>query len=133
MSYFTMLSKAQRCWLIGTLLIAVLIIALGWIMEPGREDATIFSPTVDMSIRDIAPELDVTGKALARELGLPVDVPKKKSLRKLGVSQADLDHASAHLLSHRPTKLKYYIFTAIVLWGLVFLVRLGRPDGSLVS
>lgn len=78
-------------------------------------------------------KLDTTGKALARELGLPVDVPKAKPLRKLGVEQDDLDHVAEHLLSHRPSQLKYYVFAALVLWGLVFLIRLGRPDGSPVS
>jgi len=86
-----------------------------------------------MSIKDIAPQLGVTGKALARELGLPLDVPKKKPLRQLRVEQDKLDRATTHLLSHRPSRLKYYVFAAIVLWGLVFLIRLGRPDNSSVA
>jgi polyferredoxin len=85
-----------------------------------------------MSIKDVAPQLGVTGKALARELGLPLDVSKKKPLRQLRVEQETLDRATTHLLSHRPSRLKYYVFAAIVLCGLVFLVRLGRPDHSSV-
>jgi ferredoxin len=83
-----------------------------------------------MSIRDIAPKLGVTGKSLAREFGLPLDVPKGKPLKALGVNQGALDHVAEHLLSHETGPLKYYVFGALVLWGLVFLTRLGRPDGS---
>ncbi len=133
MSYFVQLSKTQYRWLIGTLTVAVGIVAFGWISEPEHEAVSVSSLTVEMSIRDIAPKLGATGKALARELGLPVDAPKAKPLRKLGVGQDELDHAAGHLLSHRPSRLKYYVFAAIVLWGLVFLVRLGRPDGAPVS
>ncbi len=133
MSYLAQLSKTQCRWLIGTLLVAVGIIVFGWISEPRREDVSVSSLTVEMSIREIAPQLDATGKALARELGLPLDVPKAKPLRKFGVEQNKLDHVARHLLSHRPTRLKYYVYAALVLWGLVFLTRLGRPDGSLIA
>jgi hypothetical protein len=83
-----------------------------------------------MSIREIAPVLEVAGKALARELELPLDVAKGKPVGALGVTQGQLEHAVVHLLSHRPTMLKYYVFAAIVLFGLVFLTRLGRPDNA---
>ena len=132
MSYLSHLSKTQYVWLGGTLIVAAGIVALGWALEPQGEKAAP-SFTTGMSIREIAPKLEVTGKALARELGLPLDVPKKKPLEALGVGQEELDHAAEHVLSHRPTRLKYYVFAAIVLWGLVFLARLGRPDGSPVS
>ncbi len=133
MHYFAQLSKTQRCWLIGTLVVAVGIVLLGWISEPRREDVSAASLTVEMSIKEIAPKLDATGKALARELGLPLKVSKKKPLRKFGIEQDELDHVAQHLLSHRPSRLKYYVYAALVLWGLVFLGRLGRPDGSPVS
>lgn len=133
MPFYAQLSKTQRRWLIGTLIVAVGIVVFGWISEPQREDVSISSLTVEMSIREIAPKLDATGKSLARELGLPVDVPKAKPLRKLGVEQDKLDRAAEHLLSHRPSLLKYYVYAALVLCGLVFLSRLGRPDGSPVS
>lgn len=133
MSYLSRLSKMQHLWLIGSLIVAAGIVALGWALEPQRENVSVSSFTTEMSIRDIAPTLGITGKALARELGLPLNVPKKKPLRKLGVEQNELDHATAHLLSHRPTRIKYYVFAALVLWGLVFLMRLGRPDGSPAS
>ncbi len=132
MSYFSRLSKAQYAWFVGTLVAAVAIVAVGWGLEPqDKQPAPNF--TTKMSIREVAPQLGVTGKALARELGLPLSAPKGKPLRALGVEQEQLDHSARHLWSHRPTKVKYYVFAAIVLFGLVFLVRLGRPDGSPVS
>lgn len=133
MAYLLRLSNVQRVWLIGTLVAAAGIVALGWALEPQHEEVLASSFTTKMSIRDVAPKLGVTGKALARELDFPLDVSKKKPLGKLGVGQDQLDHAVAHLLSHRPTHLKYYVFAALVLWGLVFLSRLGRPDGSPAS
>ncbi|MFC1679848.1 4Fe-4S binding protein, partial [Elusimicrobiota bacterium] len=84
--------------------------------------------TVDMSLKRIAPGLGVTGKALARELGLPLHAPKRRRLEDQGVSQERLDDAGEHLLSHRGATLKYYIFAALALFGLVFMLRLGRPD-----
>ena len=83
-----------------------------------------------MSIGEIAPELSITGKALARELGLPLDVSKQQSLSTLGVTPETLEHVAEHLLSHSDTTLKYYVFAALVLSGIVFLTRLGRPDSS---
>jgi len=38
-----------------------------------------------------------------------------------------------HLLSHQDTMFKYYLYAALVLGGLVFLFRLGRPDLSSVE
>jgi ferredoxin len=133
MLYLTRLSKKQYVWLIGTLSVAIGIVALGWVREPRGEALDPSAFVTELSIKEIAPQLGVTGKALARELDLPLDVPKKKPLRQLGIEQDKLDHAVAHIASHRPTRLKYYVFAAIVLWALVFLGRLGRPDGSPVS
>jgi len=133
MSYFSQLSKQQIAWLIGTLIAVGGIVGVGWTIEGRNERASDASFTTAMSIKDIAPQLGVMGKALARELGLPLDVPKKKPLRQLRVQQEELDRATTHLLSHQPSRFKYYVFAAIVLWGLVFLVRLGRPDNSSVA
>ncbi|MDD4785540.1 MAG: 4Fe-4S binding protein [Pirellulales bacterium] len=127
--YLSRLSNAQWAWLIGSLAICAAIITAGWILEPEAGQQS-HSFTTAMSIREIAPKLDVTGKSLAREFGLPLDVPKGKPLEKLGVAQEDLDHVAAHLVGHQSGPLKYYFFAALVLWGLVFLTRLGRPDGS---
>ena len=130
MPYLTRLSKTQYLWLIGTLIAAAGIVALGWALEPRHEKVLVSSFTTEMSLREIAPQLGVTGKALARELGLPLNVSKTKPLGELGAGQDQLHRVAAHLLSHRPTHLKYYVYGALVLWGLVFLGRLGRPDGS---
>ena len=127
------LSSGQKTWFVAALVGAVLIVAVGMLCEPSREALTDRDFGLEMSIRQIAPKLGVTGKALARELSLPLEAPKKKPLAKLGVTQGKLDHATAHLLSHRPTMLKYCVFAALTLFGLVFLTRLGRPDGADIS
>jgi ferredoxin len=129
-SYLARLSKTQCLWLAGTLMVAAGIVALGWVLEPEVDDLSADSFTTKMSIREIAPKLGVTGKAIAREFGFPLDVKKNKPLGKLGVKQEDLDHVVEHLIAHRAKLLKYYVFAALVLWGLVYLTRLGRPDGS---
>ena len=67
---------------------------------------------------------------MAKELHLPRSVDKDTALAELGVEQAELDEVAAHLLSHRGSPFKYYVFAALSLFGLVWLVRLGRPDGS---
>ena len=130
--YLTKLSKQQKIWFVVALVVIVLVVTIGVILEPGTKSrAGIF--TTEMSIKQIAPKLGVTGKALARELGLPIDIPKNKPLKKLAVSQKDLNHSVAHLKSHIPTQLKYYLFFAITFFGVLFLARLGRPDGAEIS
>ena len=133
MTYLSSLSKAQWVWLVGTLAICVAIVAVGWFLESGGGAKSASSFTTKSSIRDIAPKLGVTGKSLARELGLPLKVPKGKPLAKLGISQEQLNEVTSHLASHRSSQLRYYVFAALVLWGLVFLCRLGRPDGSSID
>ena len=96
----------------------------------GRADTQDASDTrfaTDMSLQQLALELDTTGKGLARELDLPLDIPKNKPIAELGVTQEQLDHAADHILSHEPTTAKYYVFAALVLFGLVYLTRVGRP------
>ncbi len=129
--WFSALSKGQRAWLYGTLAAMAAIIAFGMLMDSsGGKQKQPPSFSIDMSIKQIAPGLKVTGKALARELGLPLNVPKNRTLADLKVAPETLDLAVRHLLSHRGTTLKYYVFAALVLGGLVFLARLGRPDFS---
>jgi ferredoxin len=129
-TYLSQLSPRQKVWSAVALAGAALIVAVGMVCEPDREPLTDRGFGLEMSIKQIAPTLSVTGRALARELGLPLDAPKKKPLAKLGVSQGQLDRATAHLRSHHPTMLKYYVFAALVLFALAFLTRLGRPDGA---
>ncbi len=127
------LSSRQKAWFGASLAGAVLIVAIGILCEPEQTGSTDLQFELQMSIKQLAPSLGVTGRALARELGLPLDVPKGKPLIELGISQDQLDHSTAHLLSHEPAVLKYYIYAALALFGLVFLTRLGRPDETQVS
>ena len=89
--------------------------------------------TVERSIQDVASRLNVTGKSLARELGLPLEITKNRPIKTLGIAQETLDQATAHIRSHHDSGLKYYVFVAIVLLGWAYLARLGRPDGSRVE
>jgi ferredoxin len=130
MDYLSKLSSEQVAWLIGTLLAATIIVVSGWLLEPDGSAKAPPSITIAMSIRQIAPQLEATGKSLAKELRLPVDASMDAPLAELNVRPESLDQAVSHLWSHRGGRLKYFIFAAIVLWALVFLVRLGRPDHS---
>ena len=130
MSYLASLSGKQRVWLAATLAAMAAIVVIGWALAPEVETPSVSAFSTDMSIREAALKLAVTRKAVARELGLALDVSRKKPLSALGVEQAELDKAAHHLLSHQDSRLKYHVFAALVLGGLVYLVRLGRPDGS---
>lgn len=126
-TWFSMLSKAQRFWLVGALLAMLAIVGVGLrLSAPGGRDHEAGLSTA-MTIRQIAPKLSVTPKALARELELSLDVSKRKPLKSLGVSDEALRHAVDHIQSHHTTGLKYFVFAALTLGALVFLVRLGRP------
>jgi ferredoxin len=128
--WFAALSTGQRTWLFMTAVVMLLIVGLGFVVSQDGEQVDAAGFSVDMSISEIAPSLSVTGKALARELKLPIDVPKQKPLATLDVSPEQLHHTVEHLLSHTDSMLKYYLYAALVLGGLVFLSRLGRPDNS---
>lgn len=130
MGYWSKLSRTQYGWLVGTLVAMCAVVAMGWALEPRSKGASPDAITTAMSMREIAPQLETTGKALARELKLPLDAPMRLPVRELGVSEQTLNETVVHLASHQGTRLKYFIFAALVLGGLVFLTRLGRPDGS---
>lgn len=130
MGYWSKLSRAQYGWLVGTLLAMCAIVVIGWAWEPKSKGATPDGITTAMSMRQIAPQLGTTGKGLARELGLPLSASMRTAVRELGVSEQTLHETVVHLASHQDTRLKYFIFAALVLGGLVFLTRLGRPDGA---
>lgn len=127
--YLSRLSRVQVIWLVGAVTAAVILCGIGVALEP-RGKAEGPPLTTAMTLRQMAPRLGTTGKALAKELKLPIEVPKDEAAAELGVSQETLDAAVSHLSGHRPAILKYFVFAAIVLWGMVFLVRLGRPDGT---
>jgi len=124
------LSRRQWVWLVLTLMAAVAIVAVGGFRQEAAAPVSPSEFSVEMNIKEMAPRLNVTGKNLARELDLGLDVSKTRPVKALGISQEELDHAVEHLLGHRETTLKYYIFAVLSLFGLVYLVRLGRPDGS---
>ncbi len=132
-TYLAKLSSLQKMCFIASVAAALLISVLGILCEPDKLSPAGNNFTISMSIKEIAPKLEVTGKGLARELALPLDTPKKKPLSKLGISQEQLNHAAEHILSHRSTNLKYYLFAAIALFGLVYLTRLGRPANASIS
>ncbi len=129
-SWFSQISFRQRIWLFATVAVIIAIIVLGIFLDSPSKSKESINVDIKMSIRDIAPQLDVTGKGLARELNLPLDVSKGEPLRALGVTDEELQHSVQHLLSHSDAVLKYYVYSALVLGGLIFLVKLGRPDGS---
>jgi len=128
--WYLLLSVAQQRWLWGTLAAMFIIVAAGWLFATPASAPEAAQFDVGQSLSEIAPSLGVTGSALAKELGLNVDAPKKKPLSELGIDQATLDEAAEHLLSHEDTLLKYFIYLALTLGATVYLVRLGRPDGS---
>jgi len=129
-SWFSKFSSKQRIWLFMTVVGIIVTIGLGILLTSSSKSKEPMDFNISMSIRDIAPKLGVTGKGLARELELPIDISKKKPVDSLGITYKELHHAVEHILSHRDSMLKYYVYVALVLLGFVFLVRLGRPDGS---
>ena len=134
-TWYSLLSRKQRFWLCGTILTMILITAIGILGDISNKPVHGKSYTIDMTLKEIAPDLNVTGKALAGELGLPAQLKGagKRPIRELGVSQENLDKVVEHLLSHKGTMLKYYIFAALFLGGLMFMVKLGRPEMSEVK
>lgn len=128
MNWLKQISLKQKIWLLCTLLVSIFIITTGLIFQPQPPAVDLGIFNTEMTITDAAPKLGVTGKSLAKELGLPIDSAKNIPLSKLGISQDKFDHAAEHILSHSPTTIKYYIFLVICLWGVVFLYRIGRPD-----
>jgi ferredoxin len=132
-SWFSQISLKQRMWLFAAAVGMSLIVTAGVLVDSPGEPTASIDFNIGMSIKDIAPQLAVTGKALAREFKLPLDVSKQQPLKELGVTDEELQHVAEHLLSHRDSMLKYYVYTALVLGGLVFLARLGRPDSPEVK
>jgi ferredoxin len=124
------LSRQQRVEWVLAIAASACIVWIGAIRQAPSQAPVVPDLTVKMSIKEIAPRLKVTGKGLARELGLPLDTAKGKPVKTLGITQEELDYAAEHILSHTGTTLKYYVVAAMVLFGLVYLVRLGRPAGS---
>jgi NAD-dependent dihydropyrimidine dehydrogenase PreA subunit len=126
--WFVYLSKKQHILFFSTILFMVLIAAAGYMITPPSKEKIEFDYSTAMSIKDLASKLGVTGKALAKELKLPLDAPKAKSLKRLDVTDAQLERVVEHLLSHIDTTVKYYIYAALSLGGLIYLLVLGIPE-----
>ncbi len=131
--WLSKLSRAQKTTMAAAIVIAAAVVVVGVTTQEEPDPMNQGSLSTNMSIAKIAPELGVTGKSLARDLELAIDVDKKASLRELGVSQKQLDNTIRHLAGHSESTVKYFIFGALVLLAWVYLVRLGRPDGSPAS
>ncbi|MBU1221169.1 4Fe-4S binding protein [Myxococcota bacterium] len=125
--WFKYLSKTQKIilFIAGGLFLSII---LSTVLIPSQKKSSNIKFTVENSIREIAPLLGVTGKALARELGLDIRIKKGRPLKQYGIKQEKLDHAVEHLKSHRPADRKYIVFAALVLFSGIFLLRLGKPD-----
>jgi ferredoxin len=122
------MSRRQHAWSMTGFCLMAVILSTGLIQEihiPRKRPPAL---SMDMTIKQIAPRLGVTGKSLARELGLPLDVNKNKPLKETGIHRKTFEHVAKHLLGHRSSPLKYYLFAIFVLWGWLFLARIGRPD-----
>lgn len=128
--WFGYLSFKQKTQLIFVVIFMLFITGAGYVISPPSKKVKDIEYNSDMSIKDLAPELGVTGKALAKELGLSVDAPKKKSMKSLGVTEERLKHSVDHLLSHIDTTVKYYIYAALFAGGLIFLTVLGVPENA---
>ncbi|NLF68371.1 MAG: 4Fe-4S binding protein [Candidatus Anammoximicrobium sp.] len=130
MGYWSKLSRTQYAWLAGTAVAMCAVVAIGWALQPRSKEAIPEGITTAMSLREIAPRLKTTGKALARELELPLSTSMRTPVSELGISEQTLNETVVHLASHHGTGLKYFVFAALVLGGLVFLTQLGRPADS---
>ncbi|MCF7878799.1 MAG: 4Fe-4S binding protein [Candidatus Omnitrophica bacterium] len=131
--WFLLLSAKQKVILFLTVILSLLIILFGFFSNQQSTKNTNVRFTTEMSIEKIAPKLGVTRKSLARELDLPLDVSKRKSLKFFGVTENKLSGVTNHLLSHVDAFAKYYLFFAIVLFGFVYLNFLGRPDKATIK
>jgi len=126
--FLSSLSLRQRVWAaagIGAILVLIILGLFLGTAVPDREGGRV---SIDMTLKEAAPVYEVTGSALAKELGLPLDAPKNVPMSELGITEATLSEAEAHLLGHAESTLKYYLYAAIVLWGWLFLVKIGRPE-----
>lgn len=131
-AWFSLLSKAQKIILLISTILAVIVICVA--LLPNKQSSKPEAQfNTNLSIKEIAPKLGITGKALARELKLPLDTPKGKPLKSFNITEKELTHVIEHQLSHTDAHAKYPIFLALVLWGLVFLAFLGRPAKATIQ
>ncbi len=126
--FLSSLSRRQRVWAVVGLVSIIILILLGLFFGtavPNRGDGRV---TLDMTLKETVPAFGVTGSAMAKELGLALGAPKNVPMWQLGVTEVRLRGAGKHLMGHAKSTLKYYLYGAIVLWGWLFLVKIGRPE-----
>ena len=107
MRWLAGLSGRQHVWLVLVSAVGLLIVVVGVVRQQSTVEAPLAAVTVGMTVQQIAPQLDVTGRSLARELGLPLDTPKNTPVKTLGVTEEQLGHVVHHLLGRRESTLKY--------------------------
>lgn len=128
--WFSLLSLRQRIILVLTIFISLAVVVVGFLMNEPVQHGGPINVGTDMTLRQIAPELGVTARSLARELNLPIDAPKDKPLVEMNITDMELEHVVEHTLSHVDATAAYFIFFALALIGFVYLNMLGRPDAS---
>jgi polyferredoxin len=128
--WISQLSMRQRVWFLAVLVIMVSLIGIGAWLDAARINSFPEELSIDMSIREIAPKLNFSHRSLALELDLPPNASKRKPIRIYEVTQEKLDRVTEHALLHRNNMFKYSVYLALVVGGLIFLVKLGRPTGA---
>lgn len=121
------LSKSQKIWGVIGLVVIVLLVLGGLFFGNIKSKTETSSISLDMTLKGAASKLDVTGSALAKELGLPIGAPKNIPMSELGISTENLKATERHLAGHKESTIKYFLYGALVLWGWLFLVIIGRP------
>ena len=136
--WFLYLSGRQKVILFSTILLMILIVAAGYIISPPSREIKKFDYSTQMSIKDLAPKLGVTGKALAKELKLPLDSPKSKSLKNLNITEEQLERYSRHILlkdvgvegQEKILNSKVMIIGAVLLVGVIIAVVAAKSESS---
>ncbi len=113
------------------------MLELGAAPEAAKRAAGSASGEVDLSMTlpEAAQALGMTGQGLAHELGIAVDrVAPGAPMSELGVTQAQLDQVLRHTSSEHesllPSDWKYAGFALVVLFALLYLLKLGIPKGA---
>ncbi len=126
--WYNNLSSTQKILLISTFILSLSIISTGIYIQPDSTQVDMSQFAIHDTIADTAKKLGVTSKHLTKELALKSNVSKNKSLIDLGINQDILEDTIEHILSHKDVTLKYFIYFAIALMALVYLLKLGRPN-----
>jgi len=126
--WFSLLSSKQKILFASTLVLVLALIIVAFNFSSLKPSNHLINATTDMSIRQVAAKLGVTGKSLARELDLPIKISKNAPLKELNVSEQKLRSVVHHLAAHRETSAKYVVFIALCLFGLIYMLWLGKPE-----